>query len=106
MKTSRTHKSVGHYFMRGPASVESRHDELNEASEIHEKSRGNKALIRDCLRSIGLGKVTPRVRGLLRILATRTITEINKEREAFRAVVGGTLRTWEVKKSSMRPRGI
>ena len=103
MKNTRAHKSVGHYFMMGPVAVESHVDELDEASELHRYSCGNRTIIRDCLRSIGLGKVTPRVRGLLRILGTRTLAEINTEQAAFRAVLGGNLRPWEIGKSPPCP---
>lgn len=108
MKTLQTkaYKSVGDYFMAGPAAVESHVDELNKASEIHRKSSGNRAIIRDCLRSIGRGKVTPKVRGLLGILARRTIAEINEERAAFLSILGGSLRRWEIKKGPACPLGI
>jgi len=77
MKPSRTHKAVA-----------SQLGEFSEAIVIHGEFSGNRDIIRDCLRSVALGKVTPKVRELLRILATRTVAEINKEREAFRALLG------------------
>ena len=99
MKAIKTYPSVAHFFMNGPAAVELHLEELEGAKNIHSESQSNKAIIRDCLRSIGLGKVTPKVRGLLRILATRTVIQIEKERDAFRTIQGEGLRFWEIEKS-------
>ncbi len=88
--------SIGQYFAMGPAAVKAHSAELDVASEIHSKSVVSPGRMRDCLRAVGLSKVTPKIRGLLRILTTHTLAEIDSERRALRAILGGNQRVWEV----------
>jgi hypothetical protein len=96
-------KSVMHYIMLGPQAVEARLSEL-EIGVKRCRARISyllRASIR--LQAWGLGRL---VSGLIRYFrsATRqTVRELNRERKVLKALVGGTMRTWEKQKTGPAP---
>ena len=65
--------------------MQSNPDAIGGIDKRQSYSINNRALIRDCLRSIELGKVTPKVRDLLRLLGTRTLIELHKENHKIKS---------------------
>jgi hypothetical protein len=103
MKQSNRCKSVVHYLMKGPKAVEKRLGELENESKLLKSRLSNMAIIRVCLRAVGFKKITPNIRRLLRTLGSRTLAEIESERQALRALIGRDLRAWEVKETPPLP---
>jgi hypothetical protein len=90
-------KPIMHYITKGPRAVDKRLKELERESR-HLKSRlSNISIIRTCMKAIGFGKMTPKVRTLLRTLGSRTLAEIKNEKLALQALFGRDLHIWEVR---------
>lgn len=98
MKTSMSQsKPISHYLVKGPQAVESRLRELEKESLSLKARVINISIIRTCLRELGLGRITPRVRTLLRTLGSRTLAEIRNEQLALQTILGRDVRIWEAK---------
>lgn len=99
----RASKSVIHYVMLGPHAVDRRILELEKELKLARVHLAKLMSAHFHLESWGLDKVLSRFVRYFRLTANRTVREINSERKALTALVGGTLRTFEVKDSGPAP---
>lgn len=98
MKTSTPQKkTISHYLVKGPQAVEHRLQELEKESRNLKTRVNNISLIRTCMREMGFGRITPKVRTLLRTLGSRTLAEIRNEQAALLTILGRDVRIWEIR---------
>jgi hypothetical protein len=105
MKTvnNRVSKSVIHYVMLGPQAVERRLVELDSELKRCKNRLTSLMSARLHLNSWGLGRFLSRIVRRFRAGVGRTARQVNAERRALQALLGGSTRTWETTKPGPTP---